>query len=159
MEIFRIVNLCNRQVCLFVWILKKKGSRTIEKYRAISNTRVIPTKIFSSRSHNFFSFFFLFSIDKYISTKRISFLPEVFTQSSTNCCMLSYGEHVIFFPFVYISFFGERLKGEDKRRIVKLVLSSIPQLNVSWYWFFVFVSQIIIHFERRKKIFNLSQLK
>lgn len=106
-----------------------------------------------------FSFFFLFSIDKYISTKRISFLPEVFTQSFTNCCMLSYGEHVIFFPFVYISFFGERLKGEDKRRIVKLVLSSILQLNVSWYWFFVFVSQIITHFERRKKIFNLSQLK
>lgn len=37
--------------------------------------------------------------------------------------MLSYGEHVIFFPFVYISFFGERLKGEAKDRETRSLIN------------------------------------
>lgn len=133
-------------VCLDIKKERIERSKKVEKYCAISSIHAR-----HSNENIFFSiaqFFFFFSIDKYISTKRISFLLDFYA----NCCMLSYGEHVILDLFSYRLYF---VFGEDKGRIMKLSHQSsnwtYTCLDIDFSCLFL----RLLYFERRKKILNL----
>lgn len=139
-------------VCLDIKKERIERSKKVEKYCAISSIHARH----SNENIFFFAQFFFFFRSINIFPRNELVFSSTFTQIVV-CSRMENTWYSIFFPIVYISFLGKTKgeKGEDKGRIMKLSRQS-SELNVyvSWYWFLVFVSQIIIHFER-KKILNL----